>query len=120
LRILIADDHPSARCGVCETLANEGWQICGETCNGREAVEIALKQKPDVVVIDFSMPELNGLEAARRIMKALPQATVLMLTMYESEALTRAILESGVTACLLKSDLKRLVKEVRSLQRLAS
>ena len=116
MRILVADDHPSVRRFVCEVLATEGWQICGQASNGREAVEIAIQQKPDVVVLDLSMPELNGLDAARRILKAMPGATVLMLTMYESEELTQAVLESGVAACLLKNDLQRLVKEVRSLQ----
>jgi DNA-binding NarL/FixJ family response regulator len=120
LRILVADDHPSLRYFVCEVLANEGWQIRGEACNGREAVEIAVKRKPDVVMIDLSMAELNGLEAARRILAALPQVIVLMLTMYESEELTQAVLESGITACLLKNDLQRLVQEVRSTHRLAT
>jgi len=116
MRILVADDHPSVRRFVCEVLTIEGWQICGEASNGREAVEIAVQQKPDVVVLDLSMPELNGLDAARRILEAMPQATVLMLTMYECEELTQAVLEAGAAACLLKSDLQRLVKEVRSLR----
>lgn len=116
LRILVADDHPAVRRFVCEVLTTEGWQICGQASNGREAVEIAVQEQPDVVVLDLSMPELNGLDAARRILKAMPQAIVLMLTMYESEELTQAVLESGVAACLLKSDLQHLVKKVRSLQ----
>jgi DNA-binding NarL/FixJ family response regulator len=116
LRILVADDHPAVRRFVCEVLTTEGWQICGQASNGREAVEIAVQEHPDVVVLDLSMPELNGLDAARRILKAMPQAIVLMLTMYESEELTQAVLESGVAACLLKSDLQHLVQKVRSLQ----
>ena len=116
MRILVADDHPSVRRFVCEVLATEGWHICGQASNGREAVEMAVQQKPDVVVLDLSMPELNGLDAARRILKAMPEATVLMLTMYECEELNQAVLEAGAVACLLKSDLQRLVKEVRSLR----
>src|SRR6516164_47601 len=101
MRILVADDHPSVRRFVCEVLTIEGWHICGQASNGREAVEIAVQQKPDVVVLDLSMPELNGLDAARRILEAMPQATVLMLTMYECEELTQAVLEAGAAACLL-------------------
>ena len=67
LRILIADDHPIVRRCVRLTLEENGWEVCGEATTGREAVTMTAEQKPEVVVLDLSMPELNGLDAAREI-----------------------------------------------------
>ena len=69
-----------------------GWQVCAEAANGREAVELALQHRPHVAVIDLSMPELNGLEATRRIRQSLPDTEVLIFTMHESEELIREVL----------------------------
>jgi DNA-binding NarL/FixJ family response regulator len=116
LRILVADDHPSVRRFVCGVLeAEEGWLVCGEATNGREAVEMAVHLKPDVVILDLSMPELNGLEAARQILKTIPQTDVVILTLHEGEDLRQAALESGASACMVKTDLPRLVMEVRTI-----
>src|SRR5262245_26764726 len=116
LRILVADDHPLVRRHVCGILeSEEGWQVCGEATNGREAVELALELKPDVVVLDLSMPELNGLDAARHILKIMPYIGVLILTMHEGEAIMRAAVATGAGACVVKTDIQRLVTEVRSL-----
>jgi DNA-binding NarL/FixJ family response regulator len=118
MRILVADDHSSVRRYICSVLeAEEGWEICGEATNGREAVEMAVELKPDIVVLDLSMPELNGLTAARQILKQSPWTDVLILTLHHGDALTRAALESGAGACVLKTDLQRLVAEVRNLAR---
>jgi DNA-binding NarL/FixJ family response regulator len=112
----VADDHPSVRSYVCGVLnAEQGWNICGEAANGREAVEKAVELKPDLVVLDLSMPELNGLEAARQILTKMPQTDILILTLHECEDLTRAILEMGVGACVMKTDLDDLVAQVRTL-----
>jgi len=114
----VADDHPSVRRYVCGVLkAEEGWRICGEAANGREAVEMAVELKPDVVVLDLSMPELNGLEAARQILTQMPHTDVLILTLHECDDLRRAILESGVGACVMKTDLDCLVTHVRMLSK---
>ena len=78
--------------------------MCGEAANGREAVEAAVKLRPDVVVMDISMPELNGLEATRRILKELPETQVLMLSVHESEQIVRDVLSSGARGYVLKSD----------------
>jgi len=101
LRILVADDHQSVRGLVCGVLAaQEDWLVCGEATNGREGVEMALQLKPDVVILDISMPELNGLEAARQILTTMPQTNVVILTMYDGEDLRRIALESGAIACV--------------------
>lgn len=96
VRILIADDHEVTRRGVRAVLeGTPGWEICGEAATGREAVEKARQLNPDVVVLDISMPELTGLEAARQILKAVPGAEVLILGVEESEDLEREVLEAG-------------------------
>jgi DNA-binding NarL/FixJ family response regulator len=117
VRILIADDHDVVREGLKTLLATRAdFRICGEAATGREAVAQARALKPQVVVLDFSMPELNGLEATRQIRKALPGAEVLILTMHDSEALAREVLAAGARGFLLKTHAKRdLVAAVDAL-----
>jgi DNA-binding NarL/FixJ family response regulator len=108
LRILIADDHDLVRRGVKALLqAHEGWQICGEANTGREAVAKAEELKPDIAILDISMPDLNGLEAARRIRKASTGTEVLILSMHYSDQLIREIVEAGVRGYIVKSDSDR-------------
>lgn len=105
LRILIADDHQLIRQGLRQLLeAHEGWEVCAEASTGRQAVELALNLRPHVVTLDIAMPELNGLEATRRIKKALPGTEVLILTVHDIEHLMRDVLSAGARAYLLKSD----------------
>ncbi len=117
LRILVADDHEVVRQGMRALLeVRPEWEVCAEAANGREAVERAKQTKPDVVVMDISMPGLNGLEATRQILKALPRTEVLILTLHESEQLIHRVVESGARACVLKSDAGRsLVEGVAAL-----
>jgi len=117
LRILLADDHDIVRRGLKDLLEQHvGWQVCAEASNGREAVELALQHRPQVAVIDLSMPELNGLEATRRIRQALPDTEVLIFTMHESEELIREVLGAGARGYLLKSDaVRQLIPAVESL-----
>lgn len=105
VRILIADDHAVIRRGLRSLLTLQpGWEVSGEAATGREAVSLAKQLKPDVVVMDISMPELNGVEATRQIVKEVPGTEVLILTMHSSEELARAVLHAGARAIVLKSD----------------
>jgi DNA-binding NarL/FixJ family response regulator len=117
LRILVADDHDIIRRGLKQLLtAHAGWEVCAEARNGREALTLAEQAKPDIVVMDLSMPDLNGLEAARRIRKALPRTEILVLTLHFSDQLVREIVEAGVRAYIMKSDAdKDLVTAVEAL-----
>jgi DNA-binding NarL/FixJ family response regulator len=117
LRIIVADDHDIIRRGLKQLLsAHQGWEVCGEARTGREAVALAEQLKPDIVVMDISMPDLNGLEAARRIRKTLPRIEILILTLHFSDQLVREIVEAGVRAYIMKSDAdKDLVSAVEAL-----
>jgi DNA-binding NarL/FixJ family response regulator len=117
-RILLVDDHEIVRKGLKSVLeARKDWEIVGEATTGREAVEMVEELKPDVVVMDISMPELNGLEAVRQIVKIAPRTEVLVLTMHESEDLVREVLEAGARGYLLKSDASRqLISAVEALR----
>jgi DNA-binding NarL/FixJ family response regulator len=81
-----------------------GWEISGEATTGREAVDMARRLQPDVVVMDLSLPELNGLDATRQILKDSPRSEILMLTMHHSEELARDVLQAGARGYVLKSD----------------
>jgi DNA-binding NarL/FixJ family response regulator len=108
LRILIADDHPLVRHGLRSVLeAQEGWTVCAEAENGRSAVKLGMELKPDVFLIDVTMPELNGLDATRQICRERPNAPILILTMHESDQLRADLIRAGARGCLLKSDSPR-------------
>jgi DNA-binding NarL/FixJ family response regulator len=110
VRILIADDHEVVRKGLRSLLEGEGsLEVVGEASNGREAVEKTVALKPDVVVLDIGMPELNGLEATRQIVKAAPRTEVLILTVFETEEVIREVLRAGARGYVLKSDAGRLL-----------
>jgi DNA-binding NarL/FixJ family response regulator len=117
LRILIADDHPLVRQGLRSVLeAQPGWTVCAEAEDGRDAVRLGLEQKPDVFLIDFSMPELNGLEATRQIRRERPDAAILILTMHESDQLCADLIEAGASGCVLKKDsLRQLLAGVEAV-----
>lgn len=117
VRILVADDHEVVRQGLRRLLeARPGWEVCGEAGTGREAVEKAKNLKPDIVVLDYSMPGLNGTEAARQIVEGAPRTEVLILTMHGSEQLIRSALEAGARGYVLKSDASRdLISAVHAL-----
>jgi DNA-binding NarL/FixJ family response regulator len=106
LRILIADDHGLVRRGARAVLCSRrGWRVVGEAANGREAVQKAKELKPDVAVVDISMPELDGVEVVRQIRQTVPDTKVLVLSMHESDQMIRRALDAGACGYLLKSDL---------------
>jgi DNA-binding NarL/FixJ family response regulator len=116
-RVLVADDHESVRRGLQELIRTEvNFQVCGEACDGRQAVQKSKELNPDVVVIDINMPELNGIEATRQIVHHNSTAEVLVLTVYESEKTIEEILNAGARGYLLKSDVGRdLLFAIKSL-----
>jgi DNA-binding NarL/FixJ family response regulator len=108
LRILIADDHDLVRRGVRDLLqSNPGWTICAEAKTGRDAVAKSEALKPDIAILDISMPDLNGLEATRKIRIVSPRTEVLILSMHCSNQLTREVLDAGARGYILKSDSAR-------------
>src|SRR5258708_20520174 len=105
LRIMIADDHDLVRRGLRMLLeAHAGWKVCAEAHSGREAVAMAEELRPDIAIIDISMPELNGLEAARKIKKTSPNTEMLILSMHHTDQLVREIIETGAKGNIIKSD----------------
>jgi|ERR1700730_2245572 len=117
LRILVADDHELVRRGIRGLLqARRGWRVVGEAADGREAVEKANKLKPNVAIVDISMPDLDGLQATRKIREAAPTTEVVVLTMHESDQMVRRVLDAGALGYVLKSDLSaHLVKAVKDV-----
>jgi DNA-binding NarL/FixJ family response regulator len=118
-RILVADDHPVFRLGVCSLLGSrEGWEVCGEAVDGRDAVEKCRLLKPDLVVLDICMPKLNGVDAIRQIMKDNPAQRILVLTDVEADQVVQECLEAGVRGWVFKSDATNdLTTAVEELQR---
>ena len=116
-RILIADDHEIARSGLRLILeAHAGWEVVAEAADGKAAIVKALETKPDVAILDYSIPLVNGVEATRQIRKRNPQIEVLIFTMHDSETLVGEVLDAGARAYLLKSDAKeQLISAIEAL-----
>lgn len=117
VRIVVADDHEIVRQGLRAMLDEQpGWEVVAEATTGREAVQQVKDLKPDIVVLDIAMPELNGLDATRQILKLAPTTEVLILTMHDSEQVVREVLDAGARGYVLKSDAGReLVNAVEAL-----
>lgn len=117
LRILLADDHALLRRGARGLLqGHRGWEVVGEAANGKQAVEQAKKLKPDIAIVDISMPELDGVQATRQIREAVPNTKVVVLTMHESDELVKNALAAGAQEYVLKSDLtESLIKAIEDV-----
>ncbi len=117
-RIVVADDHEVVRHGLRAMLeAQPNWKVVGEAGDGRQALATVIEHKPDLAVLDVGMPNLNGLEAARQIVAAVPTCKVLILSLYESEQMVCQVLAAGARGYLLKSDASRyLVKAAEVLR----
>jgi DNA-binding NarL/FixJ family response regulator len=108
VRILVADDHGVVRRGVKALLETESkWRVCAEAATGHEAIRRAKTDRPDVVVLDISMPDLNGFAVARQIRKVSPETKVLIFSVHDSEPIIREALDAGADAYICKSDLDR-------------
>src|ERR1700693_2027088 len=116
-RVLIVDDHEIFRRGLRALLEQSlEWQICGEAVDGLDAVEQCLALKPDIVVLDVSMPRLNGLEAARLIRKQSPEPQIVIITQHDSPQIRSAALEAGARAFVTKSSVgSDLVAALRNI-----
>lgn len=110
-KVLIADDHEIVRAGVRNLIENGGYSCCGEASDGRAAVRMASELHPDVAILDVTMPELNGIEAAKQILKACPSTKVLVFTVHDAEQVVIEIFRSGAHGYVLKSDAGRQLLE---------
>jgi DNA-binding NarL/FixJ family response regulator len=119
IRVLVADDHEIVRRGLCSLIEEQpGFEVAAEAADGREAVEKTRELKPDLTVMDLSMPSMNGLEATRQILKDRPDTKVLVLTMHESDPLIRDVLDAGARGYVLKTDAGRdLIAALEALRR---
>src|SRR5215204_4392667 len=105
IRILLVDDHELMRKGIRAMLErNPGFEICAEATSGVEAVEKAQEYRPDVVVLDVTMPQMGGLDAARVISEKVPESYILMFTIHDNEEMVRNTLDAGAHGYILKSD----------------
>ena len=119
VRILLADDHAVVRRGLRALLeARQDFEVCAEASNGREAAELALHHKPDVVVLDISLPVINGIEATRQIRKEAPGTEVMIFTVHDRESEVRDALYAGARGYVLKSEAdEQIVQAVEALAR---
>ena len=117
VRILIADDHELVRRGICTILnAEPGWVVCGEATNGREALAMAMELRPDIMILDLGLPEMNGLEVTRRV-RGLSIA-VLIVTVQSAETTIQDAIDAGASGYVLKADAGRtLVEAIRAILR---
>jgi DNA-binding NarL/FixJ family response regulator len=116
LRILIVDDHEALRTGVRTVLEAHGLDICGEAANGLEALQKAIQLQPDLVILDITMPVLDGFSAAREISKRLPRTGILLLSMHESASMVNVAKSSGARGYVAKSEgIGRILKAVDAI-----
>ena len=116
-RVLIVDDHAAIRRGVQAILHPfPEWEFCGEADNGNDAIRMADALKPDVIIMDVSMPGLNGIDATRAIRKAQPEVKIVLLTLHDSADLVRSAFRAGAMGYLLKTDAEQeLVKALKAI-----
>jgi len=117
VRVLVADDHEVVREGVCALIERQpNLKVCGLAATGREAIDLARKTRPDVVVLDMTMPESDGLDAIRQIKKALPDTEVLVFSAHPSEEMIEEVFDAGAKSYVEKTQATRdLITAIRSL-----
>lgn len=118
-KILIADDHDVVRSGLRAILESRpGWEVVGEAADGRTAIELATATRPDIAILDYSLPLANGAEVTRQVKAALPKVEILIFTMHESEEIFADLLSAGARGYLLKSDARHFL--ITAVETLAS
>jgi len=119
-RVLIADDNPVVRKAVCSLFTFDGFAVCGEAGDGAQAIEEAKQTRPDIVVLDFSMPVLDGIGAAKALKRIMPHVPLILFTAHTSSALEKDALAAGIGAIISKqqdpSDLVNKAQELLSTQ----
>jgi DNA-binding NarL/FixJ family response regulator len=116
IRILIADDHEAIRRGLRSALTAAGWEVCADVVNGKDAVEKTAELKPDLIILDVSMPVMGGLDAARLIRRADPDAKIVMFTMHESQQIKDEISRIGAQGHAVKSaPMKQLLETIKTV-----
>jgi two-component system, NarL family, response regulator LiaR len=114
--ILIADDSPIIRKMLCRLFeVEEDYDICAEATNGQEAIDLALKHRPDLIILDFVMPVLNGLEAARELKKIMPDVPIILFTQHASMGKAIFRIDQTVNRVVSKADASTLMEHVKSL-----
>ena len=118
-RILIADDHEIVRQGIRAIIeSHPGWEVCAEAIDGVETLQKVNECSPDLVALDIGMPNMNGLEAARQILRDNPKAKILFLTVYDTDAASKTAVQLGAKGRILKSDAgKELIGAIETIQR---
>ncbi len=117
-RILIADDSPPVRCGLRTLLElNSDWQVCGEAVDGADAVEKAHQLAPDLILMDFSMPQMDGVQAAQEIAKSGTDIPILLVTLNLSSEIMELARNAGLRGAMLKSEISKLPYAIKALQR---
>jgi DNA-binding NarL/FixJ family response regulator len=118
MRIFIADDNDAVRRGVVRLLSSEtGWEVCGEARDGSESLQKARELRPDLILLDVSMPGMNGLEVARLLRKELPEAKILVISQHDPIHLLPSVVEAGGNACVDKSRLGTdLVASIKNIE----
>lgn len=116
IRILIADDHESIRRGLRSALTAAGWEVCADVVNGKDAVEKTAELKPDLIILDISMPVMSGLDAACLIRRADPKAKIVIFTMHESQQIRDEISRIGAQGHAVKSaPMKNLLETIKTV-----
>jgi DNA-binding NarL/FixJ family response regulator len=114
-RILVADDSEVVRRGIAHLLSqHEGWEVCGEAVDGQDAVTKAQELAPDVVVLDFAMPTLNGIDAAQQILEQFPRTAIVLCSMYLDQQLASLAQRVGISSVLSKSNVGKIVQGVEA------
>ena len=117
-RILIADDSPPMRCGLRTFLElNSEWQVCGEAVDGADAIRKAQQLAPDLIVMDFSMPKMDGVEAAREIARSGTDIPILLLTLHLSPQIIESARSAGMRGAISKTEISKMRYAIKALQR---